>query len=288
MNPEMSPRVFESSHGPVEYWQGGTKGPLLLGLHGAMGGYDQSALLTRTLCGPDCRTLALSRPGYLGTPMNGMESPAYQADLYAEVLEKLDIPEIIPMAVSGGGPSAIHFALRYPQKTRALVLVSTVGQKVTTPLPMAFHMMKLMARFPFMLRRMEKKASKNPLASASRSIPDEALRERTFNHPVAGPLFKELLTSTSSRMAERMTGTINDVNVTRSYDYPLEDIQCPVLVVYGTEDRFVPPKDHALHLLERIPKACGVALEGGDHVAIYTHHDHAVKGVAEFFALHHC
>jgi pimeloyl-ACP methyl ester carboxylesterase len=87
-------------------------------------------------------------------------------------------------------------------------------------------------------------------------------------------------------MALRLPGTLNDVAVTRTRTYPLEKIAVPVLVVHGTKDRAVPFARHGKVLAERIPGAELVALDGGDHVAIFTHRDEARARVVRFLSSH--
>lgn len=276
------PASVVTPRGPVEYAEYG-EGPAVLALHGAMGGWDQALLLARTLGAGGHRFIGLSRPGYLGTALDLARSPEEQADLYAATLDALGVRDAAVMAVSGGGPSAIHFALRHPARCRGLVLVSTCGGKVETRLPLAFHVLRLAARWPWLAGAMERKAAAvAPDAAAARSIPDPSLRERTLRDPGAGPLLRELLASTSDRMARRLPGTLNDVAVTRARAYPLERIAVPVLVVHGTRDPHVPFARHGKVLAERIPGAELVALEGGEHAAIFTHRDEARARVVQF------
>jgi pimeloyl-ACP methyl ester carboxylesterase len=279
----LRPTFVITPRGPVEYAEYG-EGSAVLALHGAMGGWDQSLLLARTVAATGHRFVGISRPGYLGTPLAPARSPEEQADLYAAVLHALGIHDAAVMAVSGGGPSAIQFALRHRARCRGLVLVSTCSGKVETRLPLAFQLLRLAARWPWLAATMERKAARDPEAAVRRSIPDPVLRERTLRDPEAGPLFRELLASTSDRMAHRLPGTLNDVAVTRTRTYPLERIAVPVLVVHGTNDRAVPFALHGKVLAERIPRAELVALEGGEHVAIFTHRDEARAGVVRFLA----
>ena len=106
-----------------------------------------------------------------------------------------------------------------------------------------------------------------------RVIPDHVLRARLLADPEAAALFREFLSSTSSRMALRLGGTMNDVRITRTREYPLERIRVPVLVVHGTADRLVPFDRHGKVLASRIPGAELVAAEGGGHISIFTHRD---------------
>src|SRR5690606_34600755 len=73
--------------------------------------------------------LAPSRPGYLRTPLQVGTTPGAQAKAYADLLDTLEITEqVIVMGASAGGPSAIEFAARYPERTAALVLPEPISQ----------------------------------------------------------------------------------------------------------------------------------------------------------------
>lgn len=278
--------VLNTPNGKVEYAEFG-KGPAVIALHGAMGGYDQSLLLARTIGCEGFRYIAVSRPGYLGTPLTTGKTPEQQADLCADLLDALGIQTAVVMAVSGGGPCALHFALRHQQRCQGLVLVSTCGEKIDTPIPFAFRLMMRLMRWPMLANAMQKKKpSANIEQAASRSIPDPVVRARTLQDPEAGPLFTALLTSTSDRVAERIPGTENDIAITRTTTYPLEEIAVPVLVVHGTADSVVPFEPHAKALESRIPNAELLTIEGGEHVSIFTHREEVKARVTCFLREH--
>ncbi len=275
------PQFAVTPRGAVEYASRG-EGPAVLALHGAMGGWDQADLLARTVGGPGYRYICLSRPGYLGTPLALAVRPEEQADLYADVLDALGIADAAVMAVSGGGPGAIHFALRHPDRCRGLVLISTCGQKVQERLPLAFHLMRVFARWPWLLERMRRKASGNLEENLRRSISDPATLERVLSDAEVRPLLEELTMMSFGRMAQRLAGTINDVTVTRTREYPLEEVAVPVLIVHGTKDPLVPFELHGQVLAARIPGAALLAAEGGEHVAIFTHRALVQARVTQF------
>ena len=279
------PTIADTRLGQIEYAVEGA-GHAVLGLHGAMGGYDQGLILERTVGESGYRFIAVSRPGYLGTPLSSGRTPEQQADLYAALLDVLGIREAAVMAVSGGGPSALQFALRHRERCWALVLISTCGTKIDTPVPMSFKVMKLLMRFRWFSAMMSKRVERNPEQAALRSITDPVVRARTLRDPEVGSLFTALLRSTADRMALRLAGTENDIAVTRTTDYPLERIAVPTLVVHGTADRVVPFAVHAKPLAERIPGAELVAIEDGEHVAIFTHRNEVRARITEFLRKH--
>jgi pimeloyl-ACP methyl ester carboxylesterase len=280
------PRVVETRSGPVECAIVGD-GPAVLALHGAMGGWDQGVLLARTACVPGYRYVAPSRPGYLGTPLAGHAAPSGQARLYRDLLDALGIERTAVVAISGGGPSALTFALEHPDRCWGAVIVSSVTRRVERRLPLAWYVLRLALRWPALAGAFHLMAARDPDAGAARSIPDPAVRARTLAHPEAGPLLRALLASTQLRMPERLDGTENDVAVTRSHLElpPLERLRVPLLAVHGTDDEHA-PFEHARELAARAPGAELVALAGGRHVAIYTHIEEVRAGIGRFLRAH--
>ena len=157
---DVAPRLMTTARGRVQYASCG-EGPAVLCLHGAMGGYDQSHLLARTIGEPGYRFISVSRPGYLGTPLASGRSPDEQADLFAALLDGLHVSDAAVMAVSGGGPGAIHFALRHRARCRGLVLVSTVAGRMKQSPPLSFRIMSLLLRVPGFAARVRRKAEAN-------------------------------------------------------------------------------------------------------------------------------
>lgn len=118
--------------------------------------------------------------------------------------------------------------------------------------------------------------------TASRSFADAEVCARTLRDPEAGPLFVALLSSTCDRMNQRLAGTENDINITRMTSYPLERISVPTLVIHGTADCMVPYQLHAQALATRIPDVELLTIEGGEHVAIFTHRKEVKSRVSRF------
>lgn len=263
---------IKTSRGSVEAAVWG-EGPAVLALHGAMGGYDQGVLLARTGAYPEYRFIALSRPGYLGTPLSMGRTPQEQADLCAEALDALQMQEVAVIAISGGGPTALQFALRHPDRCQALVMISACSETLYVPPPLRWYIMKLMAHIPFVTRAMRRKLEQDPESAAQRSIRDDVLRRRTLDDPEVGPLFRALQLSVMDRMAQRLAGSENDIRQTRAeMRYPLESITAPTLIVHGTSDAVV-PFEQAESLAGRVPGAELMRIEGGEHVSIFTHRE---------------
>ncbi len=278
-----TPQIAATALGLIEYAVAGD-GPALLAIHGAMGGHDQSEMLATTIAPAGYRIIAVSRPGYLGTPLASNRTPEAQADLLAALLDTLRIEQAAVMAISGGGPSAIHFALRHPERCAALVLVSTIAGKMETRVPLSFKIMCLLWHWPAFADYSRKKVAADPARAAARSIHDPQILARTLNDPEIGPLYRAMQMIMFRNMGQRITGTQNDIAIAANAEFPLESVNVPTLVIHGTRDPLVPFDNHALQFVKRIPGAELVTVEGGEHVAIFTHRGQIKGAVAAFLA----
>lgn len=287
--PAVTPTVtiVQTRRGPIECVVAGA-GPAILALHGGMGGYDQSWLLARCLLADikGYRIIAISRPGYLGTPLSVGRAPEEQADAYAELLDALGIASAAIAAVSAGGPSALQFALRHPARCSALILVSTCSGRleVSPQIIRRLWLMRLLAYLPGVASMMRKRAEKNTEAAARRSIVDPAIRARTSRHPVAGSLMRALQVSVFDRLQHRLPGTTNDTLLFgRLPPQPMEPIAAPTLVIHGAADRVV-PFSHAASVASHAPRAELLAIDSGEHLSLFTHLDEVRARVERFLA----
>ncbi len=283
-----SPIVVETRCGPIECVVFGA-GPAILALHGGMGGYDQGVLLAQAALGDlPVQIVAPSRPGYLGTPLSVGRSPEDHADACAALLDALEIERAAVIAVSAGGLCALQFALRHPNRCRALILISACSGRLKFPrrLFVPLFVMKLTARIPALAELMRRHAESSPERAARRSIPDPDLRRRTFSHPQAGPLMRALSRSTMDRVSRRLPGTLNDIRRLEEISpYPLRAIAAPALVVHGVADRTV-PFAHAEAVAEQVASAEVLPIVGGGHVCLFTHLDDIRRTVGDFLFRH--
>lgn len=266
----LTPGRVDTPLGPVEYLDVGD-GPPVVSLHGAMGGCDQSLMLVQTVGDAAHRYLAVSRPGYLGTPLASGRSPQRQADLVAALLDASGIDRAGVIAVSGGGPCAVQFGLRHRRRCAGLVLISTVAVPVAARVPISFKMMKAIARGSLFANRLRVRAQKDPAALARRAIRDPDILARTLADPTVWPLFSTMLTNTYDDLGRRLDGTDNDIRIARTANPRLEDLTMPVLVVHGTDDRVVDHDTHVGAYAGRVPGVEVLSVAGGEHVAIFTH-----------------
>jgi pimeloyl-ACP methyl ester carboxylesterase len=257
--------------GPIEYQSQG-EGPALLIAHGSPGGYDQSIAFAKLLNSQGHTNIAVSRPGYLRTPLSSGRSPEEQADLYAALFDTLDISQATIIGISGGAPSALQFAIRHPQRCRGLVMVSGVTQSYseyerlnTLPLP-----------FRFSLRWLKHMYGKITMSDAVifMLLPLARLLPKTLASV-------DMLNSAMFyRLRER--GYKNDmVQFEKIASYPLERITAPIFILHGTSDNDV-SFAHAENLAQRAPHTKLYAIKYGSHLAFFTHAKMAMPEIRDF------
>jgi 2-hydroxy-6-oxonona-2,4-dienedioate hydrolase len=114
--------------GPIEYQETGSGIPLLM-VHGSGGGHDQGMAFAGNLAQRGVRVIAMSRFGYLRTPMPLNASAGAQADAHVCLLDALGIRQAAVLGGSAGAPSALQMAIDHPDRVSALVLLVPLTYK---------------------------------------------------------------------------------------------------------------------------------------------------------------
>jgi pimeloyl-ACP methyl ester carboxylesterase len=123
--------VMQAPCGAIEYADTGTGMPLLA-VHGSGGGYDQGMAFAAPLTARGIRVIAVSRFGYLRSPMPGNGSAEAQADAFVCLLDGLGIGRVAIMGGSAGAPSALAMTINHPDRVSALILVAPLAYKPPT------------------------------------------------------------------------------------------------------------------------------------------------------------
>ena len=123
--------LIETACGPIEYQEAGAGVPLL-SVHGSGGGFDQGMAFAAPLKAQGIRVIAMSRFGYLRTPMPADSSAEAQADAHVCLLDALGIQQAVVMGGSAGAPSALQMAIRHPDRVSALILLVPLAYKPAT------------------------------------------------------------------------------------------------------------------------------------------------------------
>jgi pimeloyl-ACP methyl ester carboxylesterase len=273
-------RIIETAAGPIEYGDIGTGVPVLV-VHGNGGGYDQGLLAGRMFIGEGFRLIAVSRFGYLHTPLPEDGSAAAQADAHAALLDALDIDQVVVAAISDGGPSALQFALRHSDRVSGLIMVAAKSH--TPPPDNAVQSFLFNALFRSDYLYWAVTGLFEPQLLALLGMPGDVQEALAPGQIDAVTEYLRIMHPVSMRSP----GIYNDreeLSALPSQTYPLERITVPTLVIHGTVDS-LQPFTHAQHTARRVPGARLVALEGGGHVPV-DHLEQITTEVHAFLADH--
>ena len=283
-------QIVDSPCGPIEYAVAGD-GPPVLVVHGAGGGYDQGLDFSKALVQGGFRVIAMSRFGYLRTPLPADASPAAQADAYTCLLDALNIPRAAVVGFSAGAPSSMQFALRHPERTAALVLL-------------------VPAAYPMSLRQSEQGAMPRQATALTNFLFDTALKSdflfwaalRLAPQEVDKALLAtppEVVETASvderARVAEtvdhllpfsaRRLGVLNDAaNENPLPRYDLEQITAPTLILSAADDAYG-TYDGARYSAEHIPHARLISYPTGGHLLV-GHYKEGMSEIVSFLGLY--
>jgi pimeloyl-ACP methyl ester carboxylesterase len=260
-------RLVSTACGPVEVAEVGD-GPPVFVVHGTGGGFDQGMNIARGFMGEwgeGFRRIAISRFGYLRTPMPQDDSSAAQADALAAVLEALEVPRATVIGVSAGAHPTAQFALRYPEKVQALVLA--VLALYTPPEPSVppatgppAIITDYVLRSDFLVWLIGRLAPSVLLRAAG--APPSVQRELS-------PEQRKELVDGFFPASARHAGLTKDIrNAILGWpDLPIEEFEMPVLLI-GVEDDPYQSAPVVRYSSGRIPWARAVVLERGGHVMV--------------------
>lgn len=267
-------RIADTARGRIEYVVSGTGQPVLA-VHGAGGGWDQGLELAQGLLASGFQIIAMSRFGYLRTPLPPDASPAAQADAHAALLDTLGIARVAVIGASAGAPSAMQFALRYPERTSALVLLvpaawapGPAGSLRLSPAGRAALNLVLRSDFLFWAARHLMPAA---MMRAVLATPPDVVVHASADERTRVAQFLEHIAPVSARRV----GLLNEAAVVAHLErYDLEHIAAPVLVFSADDDGYGTLRG-ARYTAEHIPNARLIRYARGGH--LLAGHQHEVE-----------
>lgn len=272
--------VRATARGPVEYAETG-RGPAVVVLHGAAGGFDQSLHIASILGEAGLRFIAPSRFGYLRSPLPANGTPEAQADTVAALLDALGIQSAAVLAVSAGGMTGLAFAQRHPERCWALALVSAITRPLvlTAPALQALTAVVLRSDFAFWAIR---HGGLGLIAQTTGLSADE--QARLAAQPEARRALAGLIDM--DPISRRRDGILNDtVQAEVLPEWPLSLITTPALVIHGTADPLV-PYTVGQAAAGSLPHAQLLTLEGAGHLGWFTHAAQTRPAALDFFRSH--
>lgn len=275
-------QVVHTSCGPIEYAVRG-EGPPVLVVHGAGGGFDQGLDFGAPLARLGFQVIAMSRFGYLRTPLPGDASAAAQADAHACLLDALGIPHAAVIGASAGAPSSMQLALRHPDRVRALVLlvpaayVPRAGNAapMVTPAGTQF-LFDTALRSDFLFWAAIRFARPTVTRAILATPPQVVELAGTDEQERVNQMLQHILP-----VSPRRLGLVNDAAVTSSLPrYDLERIAQPTLVISLADDLFG-TYDGARYTATHVPRARFIGYPQGGHIWV-GHQNDVVSEITAF------
>ncbi|HEX7236954.1 MAG TPA: alpha/beta hydrolase [Gammaproteobacteria bacterium] len=268
--------------GPIEYAEVGEGTPILV-VHGAGGGFDQGLAIGGPLAARGHRVVAMSRFGYLRTPLPADASAAAQADAHACLLDALGLERAPVLGVSAGAPSALQLAVRHPQRVSALVLMVPAAfvprpngaAPVRTP-PGTLQLFDTALRSNFLFWAIRHAAPSLMIRGLLGTPPGLLAHATRADRERLDAMLDQILPVT-----DRRVGLLNDAAVTTQIArYPLERITAPTLTIAAADDLYG-TYDAARYTAQEIKNARFVGYADGGHMLV-GHDADVTSAIAEF------
>jgi pimeloyl-ACP methyl ester carboxylesterase len=247
----------------------------VLFVHGSPGGCDQGAVMTEFLVPKGFRTVSLSRPGYLRTPLSdAVATPDQQADLEIALMDTLGIEHFSVMCWSGGGPSSYRLSAKHGDRVTALVAIAALSKEYSfgNGIDRIEYSLLTGAVGNWLLKEMARHTPKSVVGMVGSEEGDltkeeaHALTEHIWNDDTK----REFVLAVSATISGRHDGLKNDQRQFPEIgDLGLSAIVAPTLLVHGTADSDVHP-DQSENALSQLPHAGIIRVERGTHLCVWT------------------
>jgi 2-hydroxy-6-oxonona-2,4-dienedioate hydrolase len=274
--------VIETRCGPIEYQEAGTGIPLL-SVHGSGGGFDQGMAFARSLAEQGIRVIAMSRFGYLRTPIPSDASAEAQADAHVCLLDALGLRQAAVLGGSAGAQSALQMAIRHPDRVNALVLLAPLAYKPPTqadsapPLPPWVEETMMRVVGSDFLFWAASHMARGQIIKVVLATPPDLLATASASEQTRINAMLDNILPVSSRSAGLRSDTAVGKHLAPA---SLERVRAPTLIIAARDDGYGTYAS-AQYTADRIAGARFIGFERGGHT--WVGHNDAV--IAEILAL---
>lgn len=259
----------------VHYIEGG-KGPTVVMIHGNAGGVEDFQFGVVELLSREYRVVAIDRPGHgrSDRPQRKAATVEYQAQLLHQTLAHLGITQPILVGHSWGGALALAYALKYPGEVSAMVLLAPAAYPdqgdsrllytaIRTPVvsDLGLWLGKSILGYRTLKRILAQ-------AFSPQTMPDEYFRlakSSWLGHKRLKAFLEDewSLNESLKKMSKRYS-----------------EIEIPVVIVTGDEDKIVSAKENAYRLQAAIPHSHLIQLKATGHEIPQTHPESVYAALA--------
>lgn len=273
LSSRLDAQIYATAVGPIEAAQAGN-GPAVLLVHGTGGSWRQVIALAEDLLG-DWTVILVSRPGYGRTPIQSGRGYDDQAAAYAALLDSLGLARAAILGISGGGPSCLSFAARYPDRCIGLVLCSAVAPHLSSTRGMWAVGIPGAVEIWVMNESRRRLAAINDSAKRDRYLRTH-LTKQEQKRLAAEPRVAAEVLAFLRRTAEApggVAGVRSDVaSIRHAHDTASTEVavRLPTLVLHGEDDHIVPVAQARYHAAA-IPGGSLELYPGAGHLLLATH-----------------
>ena len=264
--------TIETSFGAIEYAVAGS-GPPCMMIHGTGGGFDQGLRFASALIRHGHEVISPSRFGYLRSDFPSRPSSANQAEAFAALLDHLAIDRLLVIAGSAGALSAVEFALRYPDRCEALVLLAPAaninGRDPAEMSALKQRIVRALLASDFLYWSMLKIGASTLVSTLLATDPGLLSKVDIGERSRVRSILTDMMP-----IRDRVKGMLNDAQLAGSpARLDFTQLQMPLLVIAARDDRFGTAAT-ARRIAELAPRATLTILPDGGH--IWLGHDREV------------
>jgi pimeloyl-ACP methyl ester carboxylesterase len=183
-----------------------------------------------------------------------------QADAYACLLDALGIDRVGVVGVSMGGPSSLSFALRHPERTTSLVLISAASHAIPPRPAIVATLFKVFLN-DFVFWSMVRVSPQALLAALG--VPLEVQKQLSPQEVAQLNAFlKSMEPMGARRNGQNLEQHMSEINAQQ-----IRNIRVPTLVLHAPDDTLV-TFEQGEFAANSIPGAQFVSMERGGHLAL--------------------
>jgi pimeloyl-ACP methyl ester carboxylesterase len=250
--------------------------PVVL-LHGASGNLEDMRLALADRLKQHHRVILLDRPGHGWSEREaGDASPARQAAMVAEALERLDIGRAIVVAHSFAGSVATALALEDPGRVAGLVLIAPVLYPWSTGIAWYYSLAATPIVGPLFAHTLVVPVGSLLMQPVARTVfaPQEAPADYADRAAIALVLRPQTFLANARDVAG-----LNAFVTRQAPRYA--SIKAPTVIITGDRDTVVSPDIHARAFAAKLPQSKLVVLEGVGHMPHHVASDRVVAAIDE-------
>jgi len=253
--------------------------PVVL-LHGASGNLEDMRLALADRLKERHRIILLDRPGHGWSEREADDaSPARQAAMIAEALERLDVGRAVVVAHSFAGSVATALALEDPGRVAGLVLIAPVLYPWSTGIAWYYTLASTPVLGPLFAHTLVVPVGSVLMRPASAAVFAPQIAPRDYAKRAAIALV--LRPQTFIANARDIAGL--HAFVTRQAPR-YASIKAPTVIITGDRDTVVSPDIHARAFAAKLPNSKLVVLEGIGHMPHHVAPDRVVAAIDELTA----